>query len=100
MYAGQETGFSTEVERVVQNAMKKNPYAIYGTSSYNDNRKLKAAGGRFNPDRKKWYAHNSQALQALIDTKKWTPIGVQRHEYKDLVQEVNCLLGSPWIHYS
>lgn len=46
-----------------------------GESHFRDKDAVKANGGRWNSDHKKWEARTIESLRALITSRKWTPCG-------------------------
>ena len=84
MYSGVEKeeadGFSANVTRV-----RERGFPVFGTSDIRDKGAVKKAGARWHPDRKKWVAYTLEALEQLIETKKWKPDRVDSHEYRQLV---------------
>ena len=85
MYSGVEKqgldDFSTNVTRI-----RERGFPVFGTSDIRDKAAVKRAGARWHPQRKKWVAYSLEALEQLIECKKWKPDRVESHEYRQLVE--------------
>lgn len=67
---------SEEVYAAKQYVDSGPPYL--GESHFRDKDAVKANGGRWNSDHKKWEARDLHSLRALINSKLWTPCGFSR----------------------
>lgn len=59
-----------------------------GDSHFRHKDLVKQNGGRWNAEHKKWEARNLEALQNLIQTKTWTPIGTSEEGAKMILREL------------
>lgn len=73
--------------------LKKGP-PFLGDSSFRDKDAVKANGGRWNSEFKKWEARSREDLVKLLRSKVWLPVGMSQSGAQSVLMVVGTLVGT------